>query len=98
MGKFRDKITKIGQCEKVYQLEKIDFFKFSISRFSLSGNFPAGKPACMYICADDVLANDLPSSVHEEIPHDYQVCTIMIIWHKLTMFICINSKYFSISL
>ena len=76
-------------CWKVYQLENIDFFNFSISRFSLSGNLPAGKHAC-YICGDDVHANDFPSSVHEEIPHDYQVCTIKIIWQNLTMFICIN--------
>ena len=93
------KFAAIGLfVEKYTSWKTLTLFNFSISRFSSSANFPAGKPACMYICADDVLANDFPSSVHEEIPHDYQVSTIMIIRHKLTMFICITSKSFSISL
>ena len=58
-----------------YTLVDIDklflIFQLSTSRISLSGDFP-----------EDMLANDFPSSVHEEIPHDYQVWTIMIIWHK----------------
>ena len=92
------KFAAIGLfVEKYTSWKTLTLFNFSISRFSLSGNLPAGKHEC-YICGDDVLANDFPSSVHEEIPHDYQVSTIMIIRHKLTMFICITSKSFSISL
>ena len=89
------KFAAIGLFVKKYtSLKTLTFFNFSISRFSLSGNLPAGKHEC-YICGDDVHANDFPSSVHEEIPHDYQVCTIMIIWHKLVIniFVLIQNPF-----